>query len=302
MIDGKCLAAFVAISETRSFSRAADVLGIAQSVVSKRLRRLEDQLGVELIDRSAKVNIHATNVGQLFLEEARETLRQLDRAERSGRNLARDSSGPLSIGFVFSAAMNGSLVRILSRLRAALPELTVLPRLMETPEQLAALEAGSLDMALVRPRPSYLPGGTATVICSEALMVCMSSTHRLVEADEIISRELSGERFIVPQFREQVGLNDSVRRLAKAGGIVMPEILSTEDFVSAACLAAAGVGLVLAPESLCNLGLKGVVFRPLGDYSECLETVLVCRKDAPTRAANQILTLFDKRPAIALQD
>ena len=133
-------------------------------------------------------------------------------------------------------------------------------------------------------------------------MVCMSSTHRLVEADEIISRELSGERFIVPQFREQVGLNDSVRRLAKAGGIVMPEILSTEDFVSAACLAAAGVGLVLAPESLCNLGLKGVVFRPLGDYSECLETVLVCRKDAPTRAVNQILTLFDKRPAIALQD
>lgn len=64
MIDGDGLNAFVAIAETHSFSRAADRLGLVQSVVSKRLKRLEDQLGAVLVDRAIRTRSTLTRVGE----------------------------------------------------------------------------------------------------------------------------------------------------------------------------------------------------------------------------------------------
>ena len=297
MIDGDCLAAFVAIADERSFSRAADRLGIAQSVVSKRLRRLEDQLAARLVDRSVRTDIHLTRVGRLFLPEARETLARLSKTERTGRNLARGSTGPLRMGFVFSAAMNGTVATILTGLRGEYPDLQFQPRLMETPAQLAALDSGSLDLALVRPRPSYPDGCHAYEVHSEGLVVCLSPHHPLSAETLLTPSQLSGQCFIVPQFHEQVGLIDSIRRLAKAGNFDMPPIVRTDDFVTAACLASAGDGIVLAPASLANLGLDGVLYCEMADYGERLKTILIHRADAPEQAIQTVLSQFSAEPA-----
>ncbi|MFC3422529.1 LysR family transcriptional regulator [Rhizorhabdus histidinilytica] len=219
MIDGEGLAAFIAVADLRSFSRAADRLGIAQSVVSKRLRRLEDQIGAQLIDRSVRTDIRLTRIGAAFLPEASEAFAKLTATERLGWNLGRGSSGPLQIGFVFSAAISGVLGRILSALRKELPDLRLVPRLMETPEQLAALDAGRLDIGLIRPRPSYPARCRALQAHCEDLVVCLSAEHPLSAQAALSPRQLADQRFIVPQFHEQVGLIDNIRRLAEAGGI-----------------------------------------------------------------------------------
>lgn len=292
MIDGDCLATFIAIAEERSFSRAADRLGTVQSVVSKRLRRLEDQISAELVDRSLRSDIRLTRIGRLFLPGAIETLAQMRKVERTGRNLSRGCSGPLRIGFVFSAAMNGTLITVLAGLREALPELDIQPRLMETPEQLAALDAGELDMGLMRPRPSYPKDCTVQEVHSEPLMLCLSLRHPLAETHSLTPAMLAGERFIVPQFHEQVGLIDSLRSLARAGGFAMPLIRRTADFVTAACLAAAGDGIVLAPASLSHFQLDGLAFRPVTVFDEVLKIILVTRSDAPEEAVRIVRTLL----------
>ena len=289
MIDGEGLAAFVAIAEQRSFSRAADTLGIAQSVASKRLRRLEDQLGTPLVDRTVRTAIRLTREGEIFLRQAIEALARLDRVERMGRSLGRGSSGPLRIGFVFSAAMNGTLGRILTAVREALPDLELAPRLMETPEQLAALDSCRLDIGLMRPRPSYPEDCRAIDVHSETLMVCLSTGHELAGAPALRPDQLAGQCFIVPQFHEQVGLIDSIRRLADVGSFPMPHIVRTDDFVTAACLASAGEGLVLAPASLAKLNLDGVRFLAVSSFAERLKIVLVHRTDAPREALARIL-------------
>lgn len=284
MIEGICLSAFITVAEECSFSRAADRLGITQSVVSKRLRRLEDQLGGALLDRSVRSDIHLTRAGKLFLPDARDALDRLETAERAGRNLNRGNTGPLRVGFVFSAAMNGTLSKMLSAVKSGFPDILLEPQLLETPEQLSALQTGRLDIALVRPRPSYPIGCNAHVVHTEPLLVCMSSDHPQANKTSLQSRQLSKERFVVPQFHEQVGLIDSIRRLAKVGKFEMPQIVRTDDFVTAVCLAAAGEGVVLAPASLCRLGLDGIVFRAIDDYKEGLSTILVHRYDAPKEA------------------
>lgn len=294
MIDGEGLAAFVAIAQHRSFSRAADALGTVQSVASKRLRRLEDQLATQLIDRTVRTDIRLTREGQIFLPEAVETLARLGKIERMGRNLGRGSSGPLRIGFVFSAAMSGTLGHILAAVRAALPDLELAPRLMETPGQLTALESCQLDIGLVRPRPSYPEDCRAIEALSEDLTICLSADHELASAASLSPAQLAGQCFIVPQFHEQVGLIDGIGRLSEVGGFPMPRIIRTDDFVTAACLASAGEGIVLAPASLARLGLEGVTFRSVNGFAEKLKIMLVYRTDAPREALESVLGLFGK--------
>lgn len=291
MLDVDALAVFIAVAEARSFTRAADRLGIVQSVVSKRLRRLEDQLGMILVDRRLRTDIRLTRSGRLFLPEARQALASLQRVERVGRNLGRGSSGPLRMGFVFSAAMTGLLSAAVAELRAKLPDLRVEPRLLETPEQLKALEEGSIDIGLLRPRPAYPDGCHSRTIQSEGLVVGLASNHPLCAEALISPRQLADEVFIVPQFHEEVGLIDSIRQLSIAGRFEIRDLVRTGDFVTAACLAAAGAGVVLAPASLARLHLDNICYRRLAGYEGSISIALVWRDDAPESAVSALAAM-----------
>ena len=289
MLDVNALAAFIAVAEMRGFTQAADRLGIVQSVVSKRLRRLEDQLDMTLVDRRLRSDISLTRAGQLFLPEARKALASLQQVERIGHNLGRGTSGPVRIGFVFSAAMSGLLSTTVAELRSKLPDLRVKPRLLETPEQLKALDEGVIDVGFVRPRPAYPDGCLSRTIQTECLVVGLASSHPLSGETHIFPRQLSDEIFIVPQFHEEVGLIDSIEQLSAAGGFEIRGLVRTGDFVTAVCLAAAGTGVVLAPASLARLHLNDISYRPLADYEGSISIVCVWRHDAP-KAAIKILS------------
>jgi DNA-binding transcriptional LysR family regulator len=100
---------------------------------------------------------------------------------------------------------------------------------------------------------------------------------------------LAAERFIIPQFHEQVGLIDSLRQLSHAGGYDLPPLTRTDDFVTAAALAANGDGIVLAPASLAKLGMEGLAFVDVTGVNYRHSTILAIRDDAPdlVRAALQ---------------
>ncbi|OYU34498.1 LysR family transcriptional regulator [Novosphingobium sp. PASSN1] len=289
MIDIEGLAAFLAIADAQGFSRAADKLGVAQSVVSKRLKRLEDQLGADLMDRTVRNRVKLTRMGESYLPTARAAMVQLQQAERVGRNLARGTAGPLRIGAIFSAAMTGVLGAVLSALARDLPDVTVDLQMMETPEQLAALGEGRLDIGLVRPRLAFPSVCKALRVHREPLVVGMPADHPLAAFAALSPEALQGQRFIIPQFREKVGLAENLERLCAAGGFMAGEIVRTADFVTAAALAASGHGIVLAPASLRNIGLANIAFRDIAGFDDRIETVLLYRDDAPARAVESIL-------------
>ena len=80
---------------------------------------------------------------------------------------------------------------------------------------------------------------------------------------------------------EEVGLIGIIRELAASCRATMPEIIRTADFVTAAGLAAADVGLAIAPRSLSRLALDNLCFRDISDYAGQLDLVLALRADAP---------------------
>lgn len=281
MLDGASLEVFLAVVEHGHFVRAADSLGIAQSVASKRLARLEDALGARLLERGSRTRITLTRAGALFVDEARAALAALRQAERIGRAVARGSAGPLRVGYVFSAAMSGVLPRLVRTLRERLPGVEVLPSLMDTPAQLRALAEGALDVAIVRPRPSWPERAVEVARYGEAMIVALGDGMALAGRVALSPADLVGQTFLTPQFHEEVGLAETVRDLARAGGLPAPIIRRTGDFITAAALAAAGEGVILAPQSLAALRIEGLTFRPITGYTARIELVVLARQELP---------------------
>ena len=93
---------FVAVAEELHFGRAAERLHIAQPAVSQQVRRLEENLGVQLLQRT-KRRVRVTAAGEAFLEHARGVLARADEAIVAAQEASRGDAGRLAIGFVTSA-------------------------------------------------------------------------------------------------------------------------------------------------------------------------------------------------------
>ena len=288
MLDPDSLAAFIAIHDEGGFLAAANRLAVAQSVVSKRLLRLEDQLGVRLFDRDRRRRVVLTHEGEELLPAARATLVQLSAFERQGRNIGNGQAGELRISYVFSAIMTGVLPRLLRTLAAARPGIRLLPVPLETPEQLAEIARGSVDVAIVRPRAAYPHGADACVVHREGVLVALPVGHQLAAASVLTCADLVDTTFIVPQFADETGHGGIPRQIARLTGRSVPAIIATPDFISAAGLVAAGMGVAVVPRSLQALSLPDMVFRPIADLDAELELVALTRTSLPPRLRHEL--------------
>ena len=139
---------FLAVARELNFSRAALALHIAQPPLSRQIRQLEDELGAELFDRSARP-LKLTAAGQFFQGQARQMLERLDEACTATTRIARGGRTWFSIGFVPST-LYGALPEVIRRFRAAHPQVEVGLSELTTVQQIEALKAGRIDVGFGR--------------------------------------------------------------------------------------------------------------------------------------------------------
>src|SRR5436190_7956849 len=111
------------VGEYLSFRRAATVLGVRQSAVSRRVRELEDELGVSLFERH-HAGVRVTNAGARFLQEARTALLQLDHAVKTAAAAGSGTIGRLSLGIMSSVA-TGYLRELIEVYRSRHPQIGI---------------------------------------------------------------------------------------------------------------------------------------------------------------------------------
>src|SRR5436309_10286813 len=140
---------FVAVAEELHFGRAAARLHIAQPPLSQQILRLEAELGVELLRRNRR-SVRLTDAGRLLLEQSRPLLAQADHVEQLLRQASAGEVGRLAVGFVGSASYE-ALPRILREFRDRHPQVELRLDELTTAGQVAALNAGRIDVGLVRP-------------------------------------------------------------------------------------------------------------------------------------------------------
>ncbi|MDN0085485.1 LysR family transcriptional regulator [Crenobacter sp. SG2305] len=278
MIDARQLRYFTAVVEELHFAKAADRLNVAQSALSVQIQRLEQDIGVRLLNRNKRQPVTLTDAGRLFHAEAVAALRHIERADQVGRLAARGLAGIVRIGFVASGVSSGVLSRMLRQFRITHANVRIEVVAMETPRQFEALSGGEIDVGIVRPRREYPPGLTATIVQTERLLVAMAEDHPFAIRGTLSASDLKEESFISPQFDEDEGFGEVLSALGAAGGFVAFLEHRVQDFISAISLASAGYGIVVVPESMRNFTQPGICFRPIADFEFAVHLAMASRR------------------------
>src|SRR5208282_909817 len=187
---------FVAVAEELHFSRAAERLHMAQPPLSQQIRQLEDELGVQLFERTRR-RVQLTDAGRVVLEEARRALVQADRVVAAAHRAAEGAAGFLRVGFSSSAPYT-TLPAILRAFRAQFPGVALNLYERSTEEQIELLAAGTIDVALVRRPVENAPESLVIkTILREHLVLAMPHDHRLRSRRSVPVRALANEPFIL---------------------------------------------------------------------------------------------------------
>ncbi len=205
---------FVAVGEELHFTRAAERLHMAQQPLSAAIRRLEAELGVELLRRTTR-RVELTEAGAALLERARPALRAADEAFAAAVAAGRGEAGELTLGV--SPGARYALDALHAALHARHPQLRV--RVLQASSQPLADEvlAGRLDLAVgFCALPA--PGLAMRRLRDEPVVVAVPGAHRLANRAEVALDELREETFALVDPRDGPGYDAAVLALCAGAG------------------------------------------------------------------------------------
>ena len=166
---------FVAVARERSFTRAAEVLHIAQPPLSRQIQQLEEELGVVLIERGARP-AHLTEQGRLLYEQAIQVLERIDEIRAIVRRMENAKRNLFGMGFVGST-LYGRLPEVIRAFRSARPEVELALLELTSLEQVTALKEGRIDVGFGR-IPLEDPAITQQLLRNEKLVAALPLNHR----------------------------------------------------------------------------------------------------------------------------
>ncbi|WP_027941390.1 LysR family transcriptional regulator [Amycolatopsis taiwanensis] len=284
------LAAFVAVAEELHFGRAAVRLHMAQSPLSRQVRLLERDLGVALFERNTRI-VRLTPEGEAFLEPARKTLAEADRARRAALAASKGEVGRVSVGFA-GAAGSDALPTLTRAVTSSLPGIELLLRGQTySGTALDNVAEGVLDLGFVA-MPAR-EGVSARVVRRERLLVALPDTHPLAAREIVALPDLAGEPFVsFPSGSGSAVREAGMQACFKAG--VSPRIVQeAPDAYTMMTLIGAELGVAIMVESSRRIHTDHVVFRPIAGEVPALLISLAWRSDNPSRALRAVLRVAE---------
>jgi LysR family transcriptional regulator, hca operon transcriptional activator len=294
---------FVAVAETGSVSTAAgQKLHTAQPSLSRQIRDLEAEVGVQLLSRSAR-GVELTRAGHAFLEQARLTLVQAEAAIQSARGAALSAKHALALGFLTGQEMDW-LPEVMHVLRDELPKIQVTTSSQYSPLLGDALMEGKLDVAFMRAELNF-PDLTYQLVTKEQFVVVLPRDHRLAALDEVDARELVREPFIgvssaAPTVK--AAIDDFVSR----SRLDIHPSHEVSDLAMAMSLVTSTRGVAMVPAYAKYLLPWSVVSRPLAGDTPTIDLVIGYKKSntSPTlklflSRVDDLISRWQLRPAVS---
>lgn len=242
-----------------NFGRAAERLHIAQPSLSQQIRKLEQLIGTELIDRSQRA-IRLTPAGEALASRTGRAFEGVDAALVAARDAAAGLTGRFAVGFVETAAI--SIVPAAVRnFRATHPRIVLELRELPVRAQVEELIRGHLDLGFVRTEPGHADLVVERVI-EEHYIAALPVGHPLAGRESLTPEELLREPLVVIERDQIPGLYDETMAIAHQNGAGVRIAQTATSILSILGLVSAGLGLALLPESVRGLTV-GVEYVPL---------------------------------------
>ena len=262
---------FVAVAEEGSLTVAAERrLHTAQPSLSRQIRDLEHEVGVQLLIRNVR-GVELTDSGRAFLDHARLALMQVDAAIEAARRAGHPAKPTFALGFLTGQEMDW-LPEAMRILRDELPNIEVSVSSQYSPDLAQALLRGKLDLAFMRPE-AQIPDLDYTVIVKEPLVVGLPSNHRLASKETIALQDIAGEIFIGMSHTAptlQVVIDDYLER----AGVNLQPAHRVDNLAMAMSLIASTRGVALMPAYAKNFLPKSVTSRPLDGEAPTIDLVV----------------------------
>lgn len=285
----------VALSETGHFRKAAEHCNVSQPTLSIAIKKLEDELGIDLFERT-RHKVAPTHIGERIIEQARTVLRETHNLQ----NLAESGKDPLgsvlSVGAIYTVGPY-LFPRLVTRLQELAPEMPLFIEESYTASLRGKLTGGELDAIFVA-LPFTETDVVTRQVYDEPFVVLLPEQHPLADKKAIDPAELAAHRVLLMGeghcFRDQVleacpGLQQAISD-SHAHGHAVVEGSSLETLKH---MVASGLGITVLPESAADVatyGKVGLATRPFRKPAPVRTIALAWRVSYPRHEAIDILS------------
>jgi LysR family hca operon transcriptional activator len=282
---------FVAVAETGNVTTAAkQKLHTTQPSLSRQIRDLEEEVGAQLLTRSAR-GIQLTPAGRAFLEHARLVLSQVEVASEAARRVAHPSKPCFTMGFLTGHELKW-MPEALRILRDELPNIDVMVTSQYSPQLADGLSNGKIDAAILR-REKGLPDLAFRLLVKEPLLVILPSNHRLAALKFIDAKDLESEIFVTVSKTAPVLRAVIDEYLKRSGANITPQHEADHLAMGMSLIASTG-GVGLLPVYAQNFLPPSVTSRPLKGDAPTVDLVLGFKKSNQSPVLKILLSRLDE--------
>lgn len=252
---------FITVAEELNFSKAAlKLFTTAQPSLSQQIKDLEEDVGVQLFYRT-KRKVELTEEGAVFLEQARLTLAQADKAVAMARQVSQAKQQMLRIGFVPVAEVK-IFPSVLPNLRVQHPDFKIELLSLNNTEQMKRLKKGELDISFTRHNLNSDEIKSLFVL-REPMVFILPEDHPLAKYEKIPVQALHGVDFIIPAVEQSHTIHHHILDFAKTQGITLNIVQKADNILFNINAVGMGLGCTILPAYTAPLITSNSVIRPL---------------------------------------
>jgi LysR family hca operon transcriptional activator len=290
-IELRHLRYFVAVAEAGSLTVAAQrKLFTSQPSLSRQIRDLEDEVGAELLTRSAR-GIELTPAGRAFLDHARLVLSQVKAATDAARGIAHPAKPCFALGFLTNHELTW-MPEAFQILRDELPNIDVMISSQYSPPLANALSNGKIDAAFLR-REQGFPELAFRLLVKEPLVVVLPSNHHLAALKSISPADLVGETFVTVAHTAPV-LREVIDNYLKRSGVHLTPAHEIDHVVMGMTVIASTRGVGLLPAYAQDFLNRSVTSRPLKGDTPTVDLVLGYKRSNKSPILKLLLSRLDE--------
>lgn len=277
-----------------SFRRAAEALGVEQSSLSRRIRQMEDHLGVVVFERSS-TGVRPTAAGTEILWTSTHLVAGLDHMMASAKAIRRGEAGRLAVGF-YTSLSAGNLRASLMEYARRFPRVEIRTVEGARASLFLGLDHGTLDVAIVTGEPANREGG-GMALWGERIMVALPESHPLAANEIVYWTDLRADTFLLSQRDPGPELRDILQAKLASPGVPRKIVSQDVSRESIKGLVGAGFGVSLICEAGIGASYAGVVYRHVqdGNGSSRISYTAYWQSDNDNPALAHFLKLLEER-------
>ncbi|MBD9369388.1 DNA-binding transcriptional regulator OxyR [Xanthomonas sp. XNM01] len=232
----------VALADHKHFGRAAAACFVSQPTLSTQIRKLEDELGVPLVERAPR-KVMLTPAGREAAERARRIVAEVEQMKEAARRSQDPEAGTVRLG-IFPTLAPYLLPHVVPRIRGRFPQLELLLVEEKSDELLARLRDGKLDAALLA-LPVHDDQLHAEFLFDEPFLLAVPDGHPLAERDSLRLEELSEQRLLL--LEDGHCLREQALDVCRLSGALEKTEFRATSLETLRQMVAANVGVTLLP-------------------------------------------------------